>query len=310
MATTNQYIQTTNLDRAMNLAINLQWAKVKDGIFRSLLLMAGLLVLLLSAGMVYSLVSDSSQAFRHFGFFGFLSSSDWIPTEGRESYGALAFIVGTLLTSLLALLICIPFSMPVALYTGEFYRASKRAHVISSLTELLAGIPSIVYGLWGFYTFRPLVISLGFNEQGFGIITSALVLSIMIIPYASSLSAEFISMTPNSLKEAAYSMGASRAEVTQSVVLPHSRSGILAAFTLALGRALGETMAVTMLIGNSNAMPTKLSDAGNSMASLIANQFGEADGLKLSSLIAIALLLFLITALINAVAKLMTRNLS
>lgn len=183
------------------------------------------------------------------------------------------------------------------------------ARIVSSLTDLLAGIPSIVYGLWGFYTLRPIIDALdGPNHNGYGILTSSLILALMIIPYASSLSSEFIKLTPKGLKEAAYSLGCTRTEVIWRVMLPASRSGIAAAYILALGRALGETMAVTMLIGNTDQMPTSLLDTGQSMASLIANQFGEAQGLKLSSLMAIALSLFLITAIINAIAKLVLKE--
>ena len=197
-----------------------------------------------------------------------------------------------------------------ALFTGEFFRGKKIATFISSIIDLLAGIPSIVYGLWGFYTFRPIIIEMGVNSQGFGVLTSSIILAIMIIPYASSLSGEFISMVPNELKEAAYSLGATRYEVIRTVTFPSAGSGVFASYILALGRALGETMAVTMLIGNTNNLPTSLADTGNTMASIIANQFGEADGLKLSSLIAIGLLLFLITAIINLVAKLIIKKLN
>jgi phosphate transport system permease protein len=176
------------------------------------------------------------------------------------------------------------------------------------VVDLLAGIPSIVYGLWGFYAVRPLIIEMGINAQGFGIILSSVVLAIMIIPYASSLSTEFISMVPNNLKEGAYSLGATQIEMIRHISLPSATSGIVASYILALGRALGETMAVTMLIGNTDRIPNGLRDTGNTMASVIANQFGEADGIKLSSLIAIGLLLFIITAFINLVAKLVMKR--
>ena len=283
---------------------------MKDKIFKALLFLAACIVLLLAAGMIFSLVSQSTGAFKHFGFFNFIATSDWNPREGEENYGALPFITGTVLTSLLALLFCIPFSLPVALFNGEFFRDKKISVTVGAVVNLLAGIPSIVYGLWGFYTLRPLIISLGLSEQGFGVLTASIVLAIMIIPYASSLSTEFISMVPNELKEGAYSLGATRFEVIRAVSLPIAGSGIFASYMLALGRALGETMAVTMLIGNTNNIPASLTDTGNTMASIIANQFGEASGLKLSSLIAIGLLLFLITAIINSIAKLIVKRIN
>lgn len=214
------------------------------------------------------------------------------------------------MTSFLALLICIPFSLPVALFTGEYFHNTRLSALISSVIDLLAGIPSIVYGLWGFYTLRPLLTDLHLSEQGFGILTSSIVLAIMIIPYAASLSSEFISMVPKELKEAAYSLGGTRLDVVRSVIFPASGSGIFASYVLALGRALGETMAVTMLIGNTNNIPDSLTSTGNTMASVIANQFGEADSLKLSSLIAIGLLLFLITTIINLIGKTIMKKLS
>jgi phosphate transport system permease protein len=230
-----------------------------------------------------------------------MTSAEW--DARNEVYGALPFIMGTVVTAVLALLFCIPFSLSVSLFNGEYFRNRKVATVVGSVVDLLAGVPSIVFGLWGFYTLRPLLVEMGVNEQGFGVLLAAVVLAVMIIPYASSLSAEFIAMVPNELKEGAYSLGATQLEVIRRVNLPVAGSGIFASYVLAFGRALGETMAVTMLIGNTNNIPHSLGDTGNTMASIIANQFGEAGGLKLSSLMAIGLLLFLITATINFVAK-------
>ena len=281
---------------------------MNDKIYNLLLLLAALVVPLVCGGIVYALVTDATEAFNHFGFLNFLTSSEWRYTEGAETYGALPFVVGTLLTTLLALLFCIPFSLPVALFVGEYFRGTKLAAVLSTVTDLLAGIPSIIYGLWGFYTLRPVIMVLDISPQGSGVLTASMVLAIMIIPYAASLSAEFIKMVPSDLKEGAYSLGATRAEVVRRVVFPFAGSGIFSAYILAIGRALGETMTVTMLIGNTNNIPASLTATGNSMASIIANQFGEADGLRLSSLIAIGLLLFLITALINMVGKIMIKR--
>jgi phosphate transport system permease protein len=281
---------------------------ISDLFFRRALFVASIFILLICAGMVYAMVSGSWAGLSKFGFFHFFFSSTWDPTLGHEQYGALSFIVGTLLTSVLALGFCLPFSLSVALFIGEYFKGKKVANVISSVIDLLAGIPSIVYGLWGFYTLRPLMQEWGLSEQGFGILTASLVLSIMIIPYAASLSAEFIRMVPRELKEGAYSLGATHFEVVRSVMFPASGSGIFASYVLALGRALGETMAVTMLIGNTNDLPTSLTATGNTMASIIANQFGEADGLKLSSLIALGLMLFLITAVINFIGKMIMKK--
>lgn len=274
---------------------------MKDRIFRGMLFLAAGLIVLLTAAIVYGLVSGSLEAFSRFGVWRFVTSSEWDPR--REAYGALPFIAGTASTAVVALLLCIPFSLSVSLFNGEYFRGRKIAAAVSTVVDLLAGVPSIVFGLWGFYTLRPLLVDMGVNEQGFGVLLAAAVLAIMIVPYASSLSAEFISMTPNELKEGAYSLGATQLEVIRRVDLPVAASGIFASYVLAFGRALGETMAVTMLIGNTNNIPHSLADTGNTMAGIIANQFGESGGLKLSALMAIGLLLFIITATVNFVAK-------
>jgi phosphate transport system permease protein len=280
-----------------------------DKIARIIILLASSMILVIAGGMVFSLVSGAIPAFRAFGL-NFIVSTDWNPTTGRETYGALAFIAGTLMTSVGALIISFPLSFATSLFLGEYYRNTRISKIIGTMVDLLAGIPSIVYGLWGFYVLRPFLINLGIPGQGFGVFTSSLILAIMIIPFATSLSTEIISMVPNDLKEAAYSLGATRLEVVTNVIVPNARSGMVAGYILAFGRALGETMAVTMLIGNANSVPSGLFSAGNSMASVIANQFGEANGLKLSSLIAIGLLLFLITGIVNGIGKLIIKKFS
>lgn len=259
--------------------------------------------------MVFSLVGGAIPSFKTFGL-GFITSSQWDPTDGRENYGALPFIAGTLITSFAALIISFPLSFATSLFLGEYYRNTRVAKILGTMVDLLAGIPSIVYGLWGFYILRPFLIGLGFENQGFGVFTASIVLAIMIIPYATSLSNEIISMVPNDLKEAAYSLGSTRYEVIRYVTVPAARSGIFAGYILAFGRALGETMAVTMLIGNANRIPDSLFSTGNTMASVIANQFGEADGLKLSSLIAIGLLLFVITGIVNGIGKMIIKKMN
>ena len=273
-----------------------------DKILKYLLFVASLLILLISGAMVLSLVQGSMLSFHQFGW-KFLVSDKWDPTSGSEEYGALLFIAGTLFTSVLALLIAIPMAFSTSLFVAEYFRNTRMASVVSTLVDLLAGIPSIIYGLWGFYVLRPFIVDIGLSPQGYGIFTSGLILAIMIVPYATSLTNTTIMMVPNELKEAAYSLGATRLEVIWNVIIPNARSGMTASYILAFGRALGETLAVTMLIGNSNNMPTGLFSTGNSMASVIANQFGEASGLQLSSLIEIGLLLFVITTIINAIGK-------
>ncbi len=278
-----------------------------ERLFQYFLKFSGVLILMMAIGIVVTLIVGSIPTFKEFGL-GFIFSSDWNPTEGRESYGALPFIIGTIVTSILALALTFPFAFSIALFLGEYFKKGRMSSILKSMIDLLAGIPSVVYGLWGFYTIKPIVVELGLNAQGFGIFTSAFVLAIMIIPYASSISAEVINMVPSNLKEAAYSLGATRFEVVKNVIIPNAGSGIFAGFILAFGRAIGETMAVTMLIGNSNRIPTNLFDLGNTMASLIANQFGEAEGLKYTSLVAMGLLLFVITGILNLIGKMVMRK--
>lgn len=281
---------------------------MKDKFFKIILITTAILILIIGGAMLFSLVNGSLTAFQEYGFFNFLFSSEWDYTTGSEKYGALAFIVGTILTSFLALLFCIPFSLAVALFTGEYFRGKKIASILETMVDLLAGIPSIVYGLWGFYVLRPIIAEWGFSNQGFGIFTAATILAIMIIPYAASLSSQFIKMVSSDLKEGAYSLGATRKEVITRIVFPSVSSGIISSYILALGRALGETMAVTMLIGNTNNLPKGLFDTGNTMASIIANQFGEASETRLSVLIAIALILFLITMTTNMIGRFLIRK--
>lgn len=283
---------------------------MRDKIFRWTLFAAAAAIPLICGGMVYSLVTDAERAFSEFGFFSFIASDAWDYTPGNENYGALPFIAGTLMTTLLALVFCVPFSLPISLFVGEYFKGKKIATLLGTVTDLLAGIPSIIYGMWGFYVLRPIVAHMGFSAHGSGILTAGLVLAIMIVPYAASLSAEFVRMIPDDLKESAYSLGATRAEMLRTVVFPLAGSGIFSSYVLAIGRALGETMTVTMLIGNTNQLPQSFTATGNTMASIIANQFGEAEGLKLSALIAIGLLLFLITAIINLIGKMLIKRAS
>ena len=280
-----------------------------EKISKHILLITSFIIILIAIGMVFTLARGAMPIFEKFGL-RFIFSSAWDPTTGRENYGALPVIVGPLSTSILALAPSLPLPFSTSLFVGQYFTGTLIATVLGTLVDFLAGIPSTVYGLWGFHVLRPFIVQMGWNEQGYGIFTSGLILAIMIIPYATSISTEIISLVPNHLKEAAYSLGATRMEVVFNVTVPAARSGIVASYILAFGRAVGETMAVTMLIGNKNAIPHGIFDIGNTMASVIANQFGEADGLKLSALIAIGLLLFIITGIVNYLGKLVIKQFS
>ncbi|HHE05128.1 MAG TPA: phosphate ABC transporter permease subunit PstC [candidate division WOR-3 bacterium] len=273
--------------------------------FRFTLFLSGIVVLLLISAILLTLILNALPSIKAFGL-EFLSSSTWDPVSGK--FGSLAFIVGTLLTSFLALIISIPFSLAISIFLGEYYKKGGLPSTLGSTIELLSGIPSIIYGFWGLLILAPIVrameMKLGIVPYGVGIFTASIILAIMIIPYSASLGRDVINLVPSELKEGAYALGATRFEVIKKIVVPYARSGIIAGFLLSLGRALGETMAVTMVIGNANFFTLNIFSPANTMASIIANEFTEATGkLYLSSLIEIGLVLFLITAVINFTGK-------
>lgn len=276
-----------------------------ERVFKSTLIIMALIVLILVMGVVLTLAVQSTLSMKVLGI-KFLWGKVWDPV--REIFGAYPFLIGTLFTSFLALIISIPFSFSVAIFLGEYHPRGWFSDALKNVIELIAAIPSVIYGFWGLFVLVPIVRSfetkVGAQPVGLGILSSSLILAIMIIPYAASLGREMIRMVPSSLKEAAYAMGATRWEVIRSVVLPYSRSGLFAGILLSLGRALGETMAVTMVIGNTNIIPKNIFSLGNTMASVIANEFTEAaTPVYLSALIELGLVLFLVTVVINMVGK-------
>ena len=285
--------------------------KVKsDRLFRTILYVSGVGLLILTTGIFVSLLLHSLPSIKALGW-NFFVGKEWNPVFGE--FGALPFIVGTLLTSFIALVISIPFSMAISLFLGEYFQKGILSSLLNTTVELLSGIPSIIYGFWGLFVLAPIIrtlqIKLGLPPYGVGIFTASLILAIMIIPYSASLGREVMSLVPLDLKEAAYSLGATRFEVLRNVVLPYASAGIFAGFILSLGRALGETMAVTMVIGNVNRLPNNIFAPANTMASLIANEFNEASrGLYLSSLIEIGLVLFIITILVNIVGRIIIKK--
>jgi phosphate transport system permease protein len=256
-------------------------------------------------GILLTLVVQSLPSIKALGI-GYLWGKTWDPV--RDIYGAFPFLLGTLITSFLALLICIPFSMGVAIFLGEYYPNGWLSNILKNVVELIAAVPSVIYGFWGLAVLVPIVRSfepkIGVPPVGVGIFTSSLILAVMIIPYAGSLGRSMIQMVPSPLKEGAYALGATRWEVIRSVILPYTKSGLFAGILLSLGRALGETMAVTMVIGNTSIIPKNIFAPGNTMASVIANEFTEADkSVYLSALIELGLVLFLVTLVINLIGK-------
>lgn len=291
-------------------------ASLEDKVFKYAIMGVAALVLALLWALVVKLLFDAQESIETFGV-DFLTTSVWDPN--RELYTALPFIFGTLVTSGLAILIGVPISIGIAIYLSELAPIWIR-EPLSFLVELLAAVPSVIYGLWAMYTLRPvltgtvepfLINALGwtpfFQGTGFGIdkLAAGIILAVMIIPTVASVSKESMMAVPDSQREAAFSLGATRYEATRMSVLSYARSGIFGAAILGLGRAVGETMAVTMTIGNANLISWSLLDPGQTMASVIANNWGEADGLMLSSLIQIGVVLFVVALVINVFARLM-----
>jgi phosphate transport system permease protein len=271
------------------------------------------------AGLVISLIIGGWPALSHFGF-GFFTSTTWNPVT--EVYGAAGPIVGTLITSFVALLIALPIAIGVAVFLVEFCPA-KLARPISIAVELLAGIPSIVYGMWGLFIFAPffakyvqmpLLMSAepgSFTAKifagvpnGANILTASIILAIMILPYMATVSRELFLSVPPQVRESAYGLGCTPLEVVRSVVIPYVRTGLVGVVMLGLGRALGETMAVTFVIGNAHIFPTSLFASGSTLASTIANEFTEATGeMHTAALVALGLVLFMITFTVLAIAR-------
>lgn len=278
--------------------------------FRRILSLSAILIIILIFTIFLTLFFNSLPSIKAFGL-KFIYEKTWDPVFIR--FGAFPFLVGTILTSFLALFLSLPFSLSLSIFLGEYFREGRISTILKSAIELLAGVPSIIYGFWGLFVLTPFVrsieIKLGVTPYGVGIFTASLILSIMIIPYSASIGREVIELVPSEIKEAAYSLGATRYEVIKKVILPYGRSGILAGIILSLGRALGETMAVTMVIGNSNFLPRNIFSPSNTMASVIANEFTEATGdLYLSALVEIGLLLFLVTFVINYAGRYIIRK--
>jgi phosphate transport system permease protein len=286
-----------------------------DLIFENTTRFFAFIVLAIVFLMAFEMVRQSLPTIKAFGF-GFITSQEWDPVN--EQYGALPFIFGTLFSSLVALLIALPLSLGVAVFLSEI-SPKWLEQPLSLMVELLAAIPSIVYGLFGIFVLIPwlrqdvepfLGRELGFlpffkgPPYGFGMLAAALILTVMVLPIITSISRDIMKSVPASQREAAYALGATKWE-TIKIVLSGSKSGILGATLLGLGRAVGETMAVTMVIGNRAGISLSLFDPSNTMASVIANEFAEASSkIYLSALIEIALLLFIMTIILNAVARL------
>ena len=295
--------------------------RVDDSVFRHLTRAAAVGVLLLLTGVMVSLILGSIPAIRAFGF-GFLLSERWNPVT--NAFGALPAIYGTILTSFIAMLIAVPVGLMIAFFLTELCPPILR-RPIGIAIELLAGIPSIIYGIWGLFVFAPflqqtlqpfLIDTLGDipligtlfagPPYGIGILTSGLILAIMVLPFVTAISRDVFEAVPSVLKEAAYGLGCTTWEVVRNVVLPYTRVGVIGGVMLSLGRALGETMAVTFVIGNAHRISASILAPGTTISATIANEFTEAVGdLYTSALIELGLILFVITFIVLAIARYM-----
>ena len=297
-----------------------------DRVFRGIFAGAGWLVLILLIATAVSMAWGGREAFSTFGW-NFLISSDWDAVNHK--FGALVPICGTLVTALIAMIIAVPVSFGIALFLTEVAPAWLR-NPIASAVELLAGIPSIIYGMWGLFVFVPFMaahvmpwlnahvgqwplIGVLFRGPplGIGMLTAGIVLAIMVIPFISSVMRDVFLTVPSRLKESAYALGSTTWEVAWDVVLPYTRTAVIGGIFLGLGRALGETMAVTFVLGNSHQLSASLLMPGNSIAATLANEFTEADSdLYKSALIALAFVLFVVTFIVLALAKWMLMRLA
>jgi len=302
-----------------------------DGPFRLLVTALSFVIVLVFALAMYELASESRASISAFGL-SFLTTVRWDPVSLQ--FGALNFIIGTLLTSIMALTLAVPLAIAAAIFVTE-YAPRWLAEPVSYLVELLAAIPSVIYGLWGLFVLVPLIqklqvaLFIGATQPGsflaspamkwliptvpagLGLTTAVIILAIMVIPYTASVSRDVIRLVPQDQREAMYALGATKWEVIRSAVLPYARAGIFGGVILSLGRALGETLAVTMVIGNVPQIPNNIWDNTATMSSIIANEFAEAtNGLHLSSLIQIGLLLFVLSVIVNYLARLIIARLT
>ena len=241
----------------------------------------------------------AKPAISEFGL-GFLVTSSWNPVT--KEYGVLPAVYGTIVSSFIALLISVPIGLGVAIFLSEDYLSPKIQRIIVFLVELLAAVPSVVYGLWGIFVLIPFLKEIT-PLRGPGMLPAALILSVMILPTIAAISRDAITNVPIDLRQAAVGLGATRWEAILQIILPAASSGIIGGIMLALGRALGETMAVTMLIGNANKVNPSVFAPSNTISSLLANQFAEASGLQVGALMYAALILFAVTLLVNVLAQ-------
>ncbi len=271
-------------------------------LFRNFSFFSATLSFFLLAGIFAVLFTYAQESMHAFGF-DFLLTDTWVPGEDDEGgiFGGYIPVIGTLLSTIIAMVIATPLAMGIAIFLTEI-ASENISRPVSIAIELLAAIPSIIYGMWGLFYFAPIVQSI-FGGNGVGLLTAGIVLAIMIIPFMAAITRDSMNTTPPVLKESAYAMGATKFEVIKDVIMPYSKGGIIGSIILALGRALGETMAVAFLIGSVMHTVGKVTDPTTSIPVLLANNFAEAQDLEMSSMYYLALILFVVSFAIISVAK-------
>ncbi|RDI57363.1 phosphate ABC transporter permease subunit PstC [Microvirga subterranea] len=317
MVALSQKLLVTSMDKPSRRSPSFN----SDQIFRLASLSSALLVLIVLAGIIGSMIYGGLPAFREFGL-GFITSSAW--DVQRDEYGAWVAIVGTLTSALIALVIGVPISVGIAIFLTQLCPPWLKRPIATTI-ELLAAVPSIIYGMWGLFVFAPLfakfvqipvsriveglpvlgTILYARVPSGVGVLTAGIILSIMIIPFIASITRDILDQIPPVMRESAYGIGCTTWEVVRHVLVPQVGVSIIGAIMLGLGRALGETMAVTFVVGNANRLSLSLFDPGSTIASRIANEFNEAIGLQLNALMALGCILFLVTFSVLVLARLL-----
>jgi phosphate transport system permease protein len=318
-------VQRTSTSAIIRAPTKPIYRRLGDNVFQTIVVGLGITIMVLAVVLAWVLLRDGWEPLRTFGFFGFLTGTTWDPV--RNDYGTWPFLLGTLITSVAGLALSFFPALGVAIFSAE-YAPRWLASIIDTIVDLLAAIPSVVVGIWGIFVLVPamqnnvylpvyfwtlenapdLLPILG-PPAGYNLVTATIVLSLMIVPYTTALARDAIRLVPRSQREAARALGATRWEVMRMAVIPYARGGIIAGAILSFGRAIGETMAVAMLIGNSNSLPFTLFGPAATMPSVIVNEFREAvEDLHLASLMTVGFYLFLISLVVNLIAAWMQRR--
>lgn len=281
---------------------------MKDTIFKICTHLATAIICIIGLVIFFTFLYQAIPAIKEFGFFHFLTSPEWSFSDNAEKYGAFYFIVGSVLVSLIAIFISIPFSFSLAIVCQFGIQNEVVKYWFVRVIDFMAFIPTVIYGVWGYYVVLPLFADMNLESRGYGLLTTSIVLAVMIIPYIAFLLQIFLKKIPFKVIEGAYSLGYGTSDVVFRVALPSIKKGISATYILSIAKVMGESMIATILIGNTISMPKNILDSGSTMTSVLLNLVGSSGDLRFSSLFAIAFILFLITMLFNTIAKYIIRS--